>query len=365
MSAQAGKVIRVGIAGLGRSGYCIHANALAKMPEKFKIVAGADLCPENRADAENEFGIDTYKDYHQLIAAGGFDLFINALPTPMHAQGTIEAFEAGYDIVSEKPLAGHVADIDRMTDAAEKAGKLFAPFQQNRLQPFFFKIQEVVNSGVLGELIHVRSNWSAFRRRWDWQTLQKNFGGSLYNTGPHAVDQILALMDWPENPQVFCRMSCHNGLGGNAEDFCALTIYGENLPTCEIVISAYVGHAELRYSISGKYGSLWGSELELQWRYYDPDKAPKQKMWPNWSENRSYPMEELQFEEQSWRLSDADLSNASGYTLKSLPEGRSHFYDNIYDVLTNDADLLITVPQVRKQIAVIEESHRQNKIKRH
>ena len=360
MTALADKVIRVGVAGLGRSGYCIHANALAQMPEKFRIVAAADLSPKNRADAESEFGIQTYEDYHELIKAGGFDLFVNALPTPMHVQGTIDAFEAGYDVVSEKPLAGSVADVDRMADAAKKAGKLLAPFQQNRLQPFFFKIQEIVNSGVLGELIHVRTNWSGFRRRWDWQTLQKNFGGSLFNTGPHAVDQALALMNWPEDPKVFCRMSCHNELGGNAEDFCALTMYGEGLPTYEIVISAFVGHPELRYSISGQYGSLWGSELELQWKHYDPAKAPEQKMWPNWSEDRSYPGENLQFEEQSWRLSDADLSNVSGYTLKSLPEGRIHFYDNIHDVLINNADLRITVPQVRKQIAIIEESHRQN-----
>lgn len=360
MSTQKGKVIRVGIAGLGRSGYSIHANALAKMYDKFEIVAAADLNSVNRNDAENEFGVVTYNDYSELLENGGFDLFVNALPTPMHAQGTIDAFNAGYNVVSEKPLAGTLEDVDAMSAAAEKAGKLFAPFQQNRFQPFFFKIEEIINSGVLGKLIHIRSNWSGFRRRWDWQTLKKNFGGSLFNTGPHAVDQALALMNWSENIKVFCRMSYNNKLGGDAEDFCALTLYGDNLPTCEIVISAFVGHEENRYTISGEYGCLWGSELELKWKYYNPGEAPKQKMWPNWSENRSYPYEELAFEEKTWKLSDADLKNASGYTLKSLPEGRYYFYDNIYDVLTHGADLLITLPQVRQQIAIIEESHRQN-----
>ncbi len=320
MKTETENTIRVGIAGLGRSGYCIHANTLAQMKDKFIIVAAADQCPQNRADAEKEFGLHTYEDYSELITAGGFDLLINALPTPMHAQAAIEAFDAGYNVVSEKPLAGSVADVDRMITAAEKAEKILAPFQQNRLQPFFFKIQEIIASGVLGKLIHVRSNWSGFRRRWDWQTLQKNSGGSLFNTGPHAVDQALALMNWPEAPEVFCRMSRNNQLGGDAEDFCALTIYGENLPTLEIVISAYVGHAEYRYSISGQYGCLCGSELELEWKYYDPAKAPEQPMWPEWSKLRSYPLEELEWQQDSWRLADADLNNASGYTLKSLPE---------------------------------------------
>ena len=247
-----------------------------------------------------------------------------------------------------------------MVAAAKKAGKLLAPFQQNRLQPFFFKIQEIVNSGILGDLVHVRSNWSGFRRRWDWQTLKKNLGGSLFNTGPHAVDQALALMNWPEDIKVFCRMSCHNELGGDAEDFCALTLFGDKLPTYEIVISAFSAHPEIRYSVCGQYGSLWGGELELQWRYFDPVKAPKQEMWPNWSENRSYPREELPWEQGHWSMNDADLKNASGYTLKSLPEGRIGFYQNIYEVLTEGAELLITVPQVRSQIGIMEESHRQN-----
>lgn len=65
-------------------------------------------------------------------------------------------------------------------------------------------------------------------------------------------------------------------------------------------------------------------------------------------------------EERRWALSDADLCNASGYTLKSLPEGRLIFYANIYDAITTGADLLVTLPQVRQQIAIITESHRQN-----
>lgn len=105
-------VLRVGIAGLGRSGFNIHATALALMTDKFKIVTAADQSSKNRSDAEREFGIQTYEDYTELLEAGGIDLFVNALPTPLHSAGTIAALNAGYHVVSEKPLAGRLEDVD-------------------------------------------------------------------------------------------------------------------------------------------------------------------------------------------------------------------------------------------------------------
>ena len=48
-------------------------------------------------------------------------------------------------------------------------------------------MQEVIASGVLGEIVHIRSSWSGFQRRWDWQTRQDLWGGSLLNTGEAAA----------------------------------------------------------------------------------------------------------------------------------------------------------------------------------
>lgn len=359
------KIIRVGIAGQGRSGYNIHANCLKNKTDKFKIVAVADQMAERRRDAKNEFGAQVYEDYTGLIRGGNFDLLVNALPTPLHVKASIAAFKAGYHVVCEKPMAKSVADFDKMTTVAKKTGLLLAPFQNNRLQPFFYKMLEIVQSGVLGKIIYIRSMWSHFCRRWDWQTFQKNCGGCLFNTGPHAIDQALMLFPFNVKPKVFCRMECHNTLGGDADDLCALTIYGAGAPTIEINISQYLAYpSKDRYTISGTLGGLTGGETELHWKYYDPKKAIKQKIWPKWSVNRQYPRESLPWEEQSWTIEAEQAKNAVGYTLKSFPSGVEGFYDNIYNVLHGKDELIITLPQVRRQIAIIEECHRQNKLPR-
>jgi len=43
-----------------------------------------------------------------------------------------------------------------------------------------------------------------------------------------------------------------------------------------------------------------------------------------------------------------------------MPSGPERFYNNVYDVLANGAERLIKPEQTRKQIAVMEEAHRQN-----
>ena len=362
MTHKESLVIRVAIAGQGRSGYNIHAACLRHMPEQYKIVAVADQIRERREDAEREFGARTFEDWSGLLTDGEFDLFINALPSPLHVPATIAALQAGKHVLCEKPMAPSLAEFDRMVDTARSCDKTLAAFQNNRVQPFFDKIQEVVASGVLGKLVYVRSTWSGFARRWDWQTLQKNMGGSLLNTGPHAIDQALVLFGEERTPEVFCRMDCNNPFEGDAEDHCTVTLYDPEriAPQIDVIISAYVAYAQGdRYSICGTFGGLTGNETGLRWRYFDPAEAPDQEMW-GWSVDRRYPTETLPWVEQSWSLDSEDEKNSVGYTLRSLPSGPRRIYENLHDVLLNDGEEIIKLHEVRRQIAVLEECHRQN-----
>jgi scyllo-inositol 2-dehydrogenase (NADP+) len=366
MTIQENQVLRVAIAGQGRSGYCIHADCLKGMPDRYRIVAVADQIEERREDARREFGARVYDDWTGLLADGQFDLFVNALPTPLHVPVTLAALEAGKHVLCEKPMAASVAEFDRMVAAAARHKRVLAPFQNNRHQPFFEKIQEIIASGVLGKLVYIRSSWSAFSRRWDWQTWQKNMGGSLLNTGPHAIDQALVLFGDRRKPSVFCRMDSNNPFGADAEDHCTVTLYDpeRQAPQIDILISAYVAYPQGdRYSISGTFGGLSGNESQIRWRYFDPAKAPRQEMW-NWSVDRKYPSEQLPWVEERWDLEPEAGARTVGYTLRSLPTGPLRVYGNLHDVLTQGEPLLITTDQVRRQIEVIEECHRQNPLPR-
>ena len=146
---MADQPIRVAVGGQGRSGYGIHCRCLRDDTDRFDIVAAADQLPERREDASVEFGAKVYDDWRPMLEEGGFDLFVNALPSPLHVDASIEALNRGFHVVCEKPIARRVADFDRIVEAAEKNDHLLLPFQNNRLEPYFYKIQQVIASGVL------------------------------------------------------------------------------------------------------------------------------------------------------------------------------------------------------------------------
>ncbi len=346
------KRLRVGILGQGRSGFGIHAAWLRQDQERFEIAAVADAMTERCQEVAEAFGAKTFGDYKELLADSSLkiDLIVNALPSQWHPQGTLEALAAGFDVVCEKPLARTVADFDRMVAAADAAGKYLLPFQNSRFQPAFRKIQEIVASGRLGRIMHARINSSNFARRWDWQCRRDRWGGNLLNTGPHPMDQAIVLFG-ETMPNVFARLVSDNPFG-DAENYAAVTLWGKGRPTIEVVVSSFMAYPQGgSFNIGGTLGGLTGNKSELKWRYYLPETAPAHEKSTTWSDNRKYCSEQLDWIEENWKLD----SKKNSFDL--ICQG---FYANAYDILVNGAERVITLAQVRRQIAAMEEAHRQN-----
>lgn len=347
-------VIRIGLAGYGRSGRNIHANWLKK-DSRFRIVAVADALPERRAEAQAELGCAVFEDYAAMLAAGGFDLFINATPSRFHVEASLAAFRAGCHVVTEKPSAPTVADFDRITAAADQAGKLLLPFQNSRFFPGYIKAKEIIDSGKLGRIIAIRLNWSGFARRWDWQTRLDQMAGNLFNTGPHPLDMAITLFG-DTMPNVFCRMDAHHwNFGGDADNFCALTLYGDHAPTIELHISSFLAYPQGdQLNVQGTLGGLAGSMTELKWKYFDPQIAPRHDFWHPWSDQRKYCSETLPWEEYRW-TAPPPMRGANWFD-GIVPA----FYDDLHAVLVQGRPRSIRLDQVRRQVAVLEEAHRQN-----
>ena len=339
------KLIRVGIAGLGRSGWNIHASTLRTFEDKFKVAAVFDKNTERLKEAEELFGCAVYSELENLLKDDSFSLFINALPSFLHAEKTIEALKAGKDVLCEKPMATTAKDADSMIKVSKKEGKLLTIFQNRRYDPLFVKMKEVIDSGILGEIILVHMFHQGFSRRWDWQTLKKYGGGTLNNTGPHVVDQALILFGDKE-PEVLCDMRGVQTLG-DAEDHVKIVLKAEDAPTVDIEITATSAYSYDKWQVMGTQGGLKSEGRGLKWKYFNPENLPERKLQEGpIADERSYCRDEIPWEEeQTWEPGEDTVQDNIAYYLE------------LYDRIQKGEQPGITPESVRRQIALIEKCH--------
>ena len=346
--------LRVAIIGQGRSGRDIHGRYLSA-DKRFEIVAAVDLIKDRRDRAAKEYGCDVYKDYHDLFKRDDLDLIVNSTLSHMHADVSYEILKAGFNCLSEKPAASKASDVAKLIRASKRYGKTYAIYQQSRFAPFFVQTRKVIDSGVLGRIVWIGISYSGYARRWDWQTLTGMDGGSLLNTGPHPMDQAVQFFGPDKMPEVFCHMDCVNTYG-NAEDYVKVLLRGKGRPLVQVDISSCDAYPNYTISVQGSQGGLQGKQNHLDWRYFKPSKAPKQHLirqpLKKPDGTPAYCGEKLEWTEKSWDLpkKDSDLFNTMS----------GQFYTMLFKHLTKGTPLVIQPEEVKRQIQVIEECHRQN-----
>lgn len=347
-------IVRVAIIGQGRSGRDIHGAHLSRDTGRYRIAAVVDPLPERRERAEREYGCETYADYTALLDRRDIDLVVNAAPSKFHVPVSLALLQAGFHVLCEKPLASAAADVDRLVAAAEQGGRTLAIFQQSRYAPYFSRVREVIRSGALGEIVQINIAFNGFSRRYDWQTLTSEMGGSLLNTGPHPLDQALQLFGTDIMPAVTCIMRNANSYG-DAEDHVLLLLTGEGRPIIHLEISSCCRYPSYTYNVYGARGGLKGDTQRLEWETYDPASAPQLQLTRVPLEKPdgtpAYCSDSLTWTKQEWTAPSGDG------LFETMAQA---YYAMLHRTLTEGAPLEVTPAQVRQQIAVIEECQRQN-----
>ncbi|WP_152362354.1 Gfo/Idh/MocA family protein [Microlunatus speluncae] len=337
--------MRVGIIGLGRSGWNIHAAGLRALGDQFRVVAVADPLAERQQEAAKDFGATTYSEPEQLIADDQVELVVVATPSFTHVPLGVAALQAGKHVIVEKPLAQSVEEVDQLTAVADAAGKIVTCFQNNRFEPSFLKIREIIDSGRIGEVVLVRRAIHRFARRADWQTLRSHGGGELPNTVSHFLDQLLLLVgDSPVSVFADLRRTVS---AGDAEDHVKLILKPEKGPLVEVESSAAVAFPQDHWFIAGTAGGIVGSMSELKVRWFDPAALPDLEASPDAAVGRAYGRSEtIEWSEET-------------LPIEPPAERTQNYYRTIYATLREGADLFVTPASVRRQISIITEARNQ------
>jgi predicted dehydrogenase len=153
-------------------------------PKYLEIVAVADIRPSNQkriftGDLEKDgspkktsprlglthhYGdeakkIKVHSDYKEVLADKDIEAVIIALPLHLHAPVVIEALNAGKHVLCEKLMAWNITLCKQMIEAAEKADKILSIGHQRHYSLLYAHAVEMINSGVLGDVRHIRALW--------------------------------------------------------------------------------------------------------------------------------------------------------------------------------------------------------------
>lgn len=255
--------VRFGIIGLGNMGSG-HFNWLKNGEiEGAELSAVCDIKPERLKWAAEQYNgeLPAFEDYNKLLDSGLIDAVIIATPHYLHPIIALEAFKRRIAVLSEKPIGVYTKKIRELNEAAEASGVPFGIMYNQRTNPVYQKMRELVQSGQLGQLkrgVWLITNWyrpQAYYNSGTWRaTWAGEGGGVLLNQCPHNLDLWQWIFGMPSSVRAFMSFGKYHDI--EVED--DVTIYSEyaNGATGLFVTSTAEAPGTNRFEISGSGGKL-------------------------------------------------------------------------------------------------------------
>ncbi|MFT4122274.1 MAG: Gfo/Idh/MocA family oxidoreductase [Microbacteriaceae bacterium] len=197
-------MLKVGIVGAGGISNA-HIKAYLQFPEEVEIVAISDLGVERASAKRDEHGLRNVRAYDSadsMLAAERLDLVSIVTPPAAHAPLAIQYLRHGVNVVVEKPMATSLEECDAMLAAAAESGRILSVIAQNRYRDDIATLKEVLGTGLIGSISHVRvdSSWWRGLPYYDlwWRgTWASEGGGCTLNHAIHHIDLLLWLLGRP------------------------------------------------------------------------------------------------------------------------------------------------------------------------
>ena len=176
LSSVRGRPVRAGLIGCGDEGGVLTSE---HNPEFVNIVAVSDIRPTNldrifvgegissRRKGLNYFyggnsrrnEIKIHEKYQDLLDDPNIEMVIIALPLNLHYRAVMDALAKKKHVLCEKLMAWSIQQCKEMIREADKQDCLLSIGHQRHYSMLYAHANEVVQSGVLGDIRHIRALW--------------------------------------------------------------------------------------------------------------------------------------------------------------------------------------------------------------
>lgn len=153
-----------------------------------------------------------YTDAQELLNDPEVNAVYIATPPSSHATYAIMAMKSGKPVYVEKPLAATYEECLRVNRVSRETGVPCFVAYYRRYLPYFQKVKDVINSGVIGKIVGVQIRFAVPPRDLDYNRKQLPWrvqrdiagGGYFYDLAPHQLDLLQELFGPITRASGFC-----------------------------------------------------------------------------------------------------------------------------------------------------------------
>jgi scyllo-inositol 2-dehydrogenase (NADP+) len=330
--------IRAGVVGFGLAGRVFHTGVIQATP-------GLELgCVVERSgdEAALEFpGVKIARSVEEMLGDVGIQLVVIATPNYSHFELAQQCLREQRHVIIDKPFTLTSAEAAELIRLARERKLLLAPFQNRRWDGDFQTVRALIAGGELGRLVVYESHIDRFRaqpRLNVWRESGGTGSGTLFDLGPHLIDQALVLFGVPTQLSADVRIDRENGASDDAFD---LRLEYQNPHRLTVLLRSTLTAClpGPRFLVHGTHGSF------IKWGIDPQEEQIKNGMAIGAPE---YGLED----ESRW----GELCLA-GEVRRRIPTQRGdyrEFYANIRDTLLGKAELAVRPEEAWRTARIIE-----------
>jgi predicted dehydrogenase len=191
--------------GAALTAVCSRTRPTAESPARGNLLQATGTLPPE---------VQWYSDWRELLEDPDVDAVDICLPTHLHKEVALSAFERGKHVLCEKPMALTPSDCDEMLEAASGSGRIFMVAQVLRFMFPYSYAGSFINSlspdSVEACSLHRKTGYPQWG---EWLSQEQYSGGAILDLLIHDIDQALKFFGKPDSVTAIARGEIDTMLG--------------------------------------------------------------------------------------------------------------------------------------------------------
>lgn len=250
-----------------------HLSAI-KDAEGGRAIGIFDINEEAARKMAAQFDLKVYGSLEALVSDSAVQVVCVATPNHLHRDIVLAAAQAGKHVLTEKPPAMSLSEVDEMIAACEAAGVKFGCFVQCRVRKAIQAMKQAVASGRIGGLLRADAYMKWFRPQKyytsdGWRGQRRSGSGVTVAQGFHYIDLLQHLAGPPVRLEARMENINHPGIALE-DDVVAFVEYANGARGLIQLSSALWPGTDIRIEINGTKGAAaMVGEAIATWQFKD------------------------------------------------------------------------------------------------